>query len=206
MRSHIDLSQFLDRTLSDASETDTPALPPDEAVIPGYSQSYALTDQDREESSASSTPSSSAGNPLPQPRVVGETSVRKILEKVMTAWVSALIKEDFTDFHKILAASWQKSESPAQLKASYAVLIPYKDNLDLFPTRGKLVLLESRPFTVEGFDVAEGVPTIRDSPGPESPWQVSGEWRVNKTALGFTLVIALENDQWSPTGLRVEIF
>jgi hypothetical protein len=137
----------------------------------------------------------------------GDSSVRRILENVMTAWVSALVKGNFTQFHQMLSSSWQQKDDPASLKASFDLMVPYKENLKLFPTRGKLVLLESRPFTtMEGLDVAEGTPSIRDNPGPESPWLVRGEWRVNKTALGFTLVLNHENGQWLPTGLRVEIY
>ncbi|MDR2367392.1 MAG: hypothetical protein LBF58_04665 [Deltaproteobacteria bacterium] len=136
----------------------------------------------------------------------GESSIRQILENVMASWVSALVKGDFSDFHKIISSSWQQKDSPAQLKTSYGVLSPYIDGLKLFPSRGKLVLLESRPFSLEGEEVADGVPGIRDNLGPESPWLVRGEWRVNKTALGFTLVLSLENGQWLPTGLKVEIF
>ncbi|MDR2387548.1 MAG: hypothetical protein LBE80_08205 [Deltaproteobacteria bacterium] len=138
--------------------------------------------------------------------VVGESSVRQILDNVMAAWVSALDKGDFSQFHQMISASWQQKDSPAQLKATFVVLSPYLENLRLFPSRGKLVLLESRPFAMEGLDGADGMPWLRDNLGPESPWLVKGEWRVNKTALGFTLVLSLENGQWKPTGLMVKMF
>jgi hypothetical protein len=124
----------------------------------------------------------------------------------MAAWVAALDKGDFTDFHQIISASWKQIDDPTKLKAAYWALSPYIDKLKLFPSRGKLVLLESRPYSEEGLGVADGVPAIRDSLGPESPWLVRGEWRVNKTALGFTLVLNFENGQWKPTGLGVEIY
>ncbi|MDR0622672.1 MAG: hypothetical protein LBJ61_12510 [Deltaproteobacteria bacterium] len=140
------------------------------------------------------------------PRLGVESSVRQILDSVMGLWLAALAKGDFTEFHQMISTSWQQKDSPSQLKASYGVLAPYIENLKLFPSRGKLVLLESKPFSSEGQEVADSVPSIRDSLGPESPWLVKGEWRVNKTALGFTLVLSLENGQWRPTGLKVEIF
>jgi hypothetical protein len=149
---------------------------------------------------------SGAVSAAPSAMVDGETSVRRILDVVMTSWVSALVVGNFTDFHALLAGSWQQKDSPAQLKSAYGVLSPYKDNLELFPSRGKLVLLESRPYAQAGQDAAEGYPNIRDTIGPESPWLVRGEWRVNKTALGFTLVLDLEDARWRPSHLRVEIF
>ncbi|MDR0354597.1 MAG: hypothetical protein LBJ64_02520 [Deltaproteobacteria bacterium] len=157
----------------------------------------------------SPAPTVSAGAAFPPPvqeASVGESSVRKILDRVLTSWVAALVKEDFSEFHQILSYSWQLKDSPAQLLTSFSALLPFKENLMLFPSRGKLVLLESRQYTVEGLNVAEGVSYIRDNVGPESPWMVRGEWRVNKTALGFTLVLNLEDGQWRPSGLGVEIF
>ncbi|MDR2443818.1 MAG: hypothetical protein LBE31_09915 [Deltaproteobacteria bacterium] len=132
-----------------------------------------------------------------------EISVRKVLENVMTLWVDALVSSDFTAFHQNLASSWRNSDTPAGLKESFSVLVPYKESLTLFPTRGKLVLLESRPFNDSP---PAGEILIRDNLGPESPWQVRGEWRVNKTALGFTLVLSLEDGIWRTSGLRVEIY
>ncbi|MDR3135229.1 MAG: hypothetical protein LBU69_03955 [Deltaproteobacteria bacterium] len=143
---------------------------------------------------------------VPQNPAIGDSSVRKVLDSVMASWVTALVKDDFTGFHAIISSLWQRKDSPAQLKASYGVLAPFKESLKLFPSRGKLVLLESRPFSTESLGVADGIPGIRDNLGPESPWLVRGEWRVNKTALGFTLVLNLENGQWRPIGLNVEIF
>ncbi|MDR1309350.1 MAG: hypothetical protein LBL95_05570 [Deltaproteobacteria bacterium] len=155
-------------------------------------------------------PDQAGPDPVPlDPALVesaGDSSVRRILENVMASWVAALVKEDFSQFHQTLYSAWRQKDDPARLKASYGVLAPFRENLKLFPSRGKLVLLESRPFTAEGLDVAEGSPSIRDNIGPETPWLVRGEWRVNKTALGFTLVLNLEDGQWRPSGLKVEIF
>ncbi|MDR2302732.1 MAG: hypothetical protein LBF38_11915 [Deltaproteobacteria bacterium] len=142
----------------------------------------------------------------PEGPVVTESSVRQILGNVMAAWVTALDKGDFSQFHQMISASWQQKDSPTQLKATFGVLSPYLENLRLFPSRGKLVLLESRPFSMEGQEAGASYQRVRDNLGPESPWLVRGEWRVNKTALSFTLVLNLEAGQWKPTGLKVEIF
>jgi hypothetical protein len=133
----------------------------------------------------------------------GDVAVRKVLENVMTLWVDALVNADFTVFHQNLSSSWREKDNPVSLKEAFSILAPYKESLTLFPTRGKLVLLESRPFTDSPL---EGEIFIRDNIGPESPWLVRGEWRVNKTALGFTLVLSFEGERWLPSGLRVEIF
>jgi hypothetical protein len=129
-------------------------------------------------------------------------SVRKALEGVMTAWVEGLVAGDFSSFHRLISPSWQAKDDPARLWESYRVLAPYRDDLQFFPTRGKLTLLESRPLSAAPAASA----TVRDSLGPESPWLVAGEWRVGKTALGFTLVMSFEGDQWRPLRLVLEIY
>ncbi|MDR1657788.1 MAG: hypothetical protein LBT47_09590 [Deltaproteobacteria bacterium] len=133
-----------------------------------------------------------------------EVPVRKVLGDVMTLWVDALVKGDFTEFHRNLSFPWRQKDDPASLKKAFEILTPYKESLTLFPNRGKLVLLESRPYTVS--EPAAGANLIRDNIGPQSPWLVRGEWRVNKTALGFNLVLIYEEGQWRPSSLRVEIF
>jgi hypothetical protein len=139
----------------------------------------------------------------PESTAPSEIPVRKVLESVIGSWVKALVSEDFTAFHQSLSSSWQQKDSIEQLKRAYIVLTPYKDNLELFPSRGKLVLLESRPFDTTNENVAAA---IKDNLGPQSPWLVRGEWRVGRTALGFTLILSFEAGQWRPSGLRVDIF
>jgi hypothetical protein len=136
----------------------------------------------------------------------GEVAVRKVLENVMALWVDALVNDDFAMFHSALSRAWRQQDSPALLNEAYGVLASHKDSLGLFPSRGKLVLLESRPYQEAAAANSEEVAPIRDTLGPESPWLVRGEWRFNKTALGFTLVLTFEEGQWRPLSLRVEIY
>jgi hypothetical protein len=131
-----------------------------------------------------------------------DVSVRKALEIVLTAWVEGLVSGDFTRFHRSLSESWRIKDGPADLLAAYRILAPYKENLRLFPVRGKLTLRESNAMSGPSLETA----AVKDNLGPETPWVVRGEWRVDKTALGFTLVLSFEEGHWRPAGLRVEIY
>jgi hypothetical protein len=133
-----------------------------------------------------------------------EISVRRVLEHVLSLWVQSLVSEDFTAFHQSLSSSWKQKNTAEQLKQFYEALVPYKTKLELFPVRGKLVLLESRPFEESERGVTPVV--IRDNLGPQHPWLVRGEWRAGRTALGFTLVLSYEEGQWLASGLQVNIF
>jgi hypothetical protein len=134
-----------------------------------------------------------------------DVSVRSVLEEVLSDWTRALLTGDFREFHKNLSPVWKSQDSPEKLASAYKPLAAYKEALERFPARGKLVILESAPFqpgTHEPSDKA----ILRDNLGPESPWLVRGEWRAGRTALNFTLILVLDSPDWKPVGLRVEIY
>ncbi|MDR3204251.1 MAG: hypothetical protein LBV23_05865 [Deltaproteobacteria bacterium] len=151
---------------------------------------------------ASETPNT----PTPRLDAAQEASVRKVLENVMTLWVASLVTGDFRAFHETLSQAWQRKDDPASLSLAFSVLSSYKESLKPFPTRGKLVLIQSRPFGENGEFGPDDKAVIRDSLGPESPWLIMGEWRAGSMVMGFTLVLSFETDKWRPSGLKVEIF
>jgi hypothetical protein len=134
-----------------------------------------------------------------------DLSVRSILEDVLSLWTKALLTGDYKEFHKSLATPWKAQDSPEKLASTYKSLSEYKDSLERFPGRGKLVLLESAPFK-PGTHESPETAVLRENVGPESPWLVRGEWRTGKTALNFTLILSLDSAEWKPVGLRVEIY
>jgi hypothetical protein len=136
---------------------------------------------------------------------LSDLSVRSVLQDVLSDWTKALLTGDFREFHRNLSPVWKSQETPEQLASTYRPLSAYKEALERFPRRGKLVILESAPFqpgTHEPSDKA----ILRDNLGPESPWLVRGEWRAGRTALNFTLILVLDAADWKPVGLRVEIY
>jgi hypothetical protein len=132
-----------------------------------------------------------------------EVSVRQIAEEVLSSWARALLTGDFGEFHGSLAGVWKSQDSPDKLAGVYGSLFGYRESLERFPGRGKLVLLESAPFDGRGSG-ENGI--LRENVGPESPWLVRGEWRTGNTALNFALVLTLDDRVWKPAGLRVEIY
>ncbi|MDR2142717.1 MAG: hypothetical protein LBR11_13225 [Deltaproteobacteria bacterium] len=143
-----------------------------------------------------------ASTPVGSPSAaVAEVSARPVLEGVLGLWAAALASGDYAKFHQSLAAGWRKRDTPQTLAQAYQPLYPYRELLESFPRRGKLVVLESRPLG----ETAAG-PVFRDTLGPESPWQVRVEWRTGRSALGFNLNLVWEANQWRPAGLRVEVY
>jgi hypothetical protein len=136
---------------------------------------------------------------------VSEVSLRPVLEKILGLWGQALATGDFRQFHKILAQDWREREEPRELAQAFQPLYPHKDIMELFPRRGKLVVLESRPIA-EAISPNPAPPIIRDTLGPESPWLARGEWRTGRSALGFNLNLVWEENQWRPVGLRLAVY
>jgi hypothetical protein len=143
--------------------------------------------------------------PPASPTPKKEVSVRAILQNVLSLWTEALLSGDFKQFHQSLAPAWKAQDSPQDLLAIYRPLSGHKEALERFPERGKLVLLESSPFTL-GQEHRPDNAILRENVGPESPWLVRGEWRAGNTTLNFTLILAQDQDTWKPVGLQVEIY
>jgi hypothetical protein len=129
--------------------------------------------------------------------------VRTVLQNVLGLWAEGLVSGNFAKFHAAAAADWKAKDTAAGLAAVYRPLEPWRDALRSFPSRGKLVLLQSEPYREEA---PEAPAQMRENVGPESPWLVRGEWRTGKTALNFTLILTAEAGAWKPAGLLVEIF
>ncbi|MDR1394762.1 MAG: hypothetical protein LBK52_01140 [Deltaproteobacteria bacterium] len=144
----------------------------------------------------------------PPPQEPGEpaakVSARQVLEKVLSVWGSCLARGNYTQFHALISAQWQSQDTVQQLARAYQPLEEHRTLMEMFPRRGKLVVLESRPLTVPAG--TEETVFIRDTLGPESPWLVRGEWRTGRSALGFALNLVWESNQWRPAGLRVEVY
>jgi hypothetical protein len=128
-----------------------------------------------------------------------------VLQGVLGLWAEGLISGDFGKFHGALASDWREKDSAGDLAGVYSPLAPWKDALRSFPSRGKLVLLQSEPYRADLPDSPDKA-QLRENVGPESPWLVRGEWRTGKTALNFTLILTADSAEWKPAGLLVEIF
>jgi hypothetical protein len=131
--------------------------------------------------------------------------VRSLLQKYLGLWAEGLISGDFGKFHRALAPDWKAKDTAAAIAGVYSPLSPWKDALRSFPSRGKLVLLQSEPYRAD-MPGSPGAARLRENVGPESPWLVRGEWRTGKTALNFTLILTADRGEWKPAGLLVEIF
>jgi hypothetical protein len=128
-----------------------------------------------------------------------------VLQGVLGLWAEGLITGDFGKFHATLASDWRAKDTAKDLEGVYSPLTPWKDALRSFPSRGKLVLLQSEPYRSDLPD-SPSQAQLHEDVGPESPWLVRGEWRTGKTALNFTLILTADSDEWKPAGLLVEIF
>jgi hypothetical protein len=144
-------------------------------------------------------PAAPAGRP-PRP-----APVRTVLQGVLGLWAEGLLTGSYAKFHESLASDWKAKDAPADIAAVYRPLEAWRDALRTFPSRGKLVLLQSEPYRSDMPD-APGSAQLRENIGPESPWLVRGEWRTGRTALNFTLILAADRGEWRPAGLLVEIF
>ncbi|MDR1577261.1 MAG: hypothetical protein LBT86_03375 [Deltaproteobacteria bacterium] len=139
------------------------------------------------------------------PVPVSEVSLRPVLEKILGLWGQGLASGDYRPFHSVLSSGWRNQDSPQQLAQAYQPLYPHRDLMEFFPRRGKLVVLESRPLA-EASAPNSPLTAIRDTLGPESPWLARGEWRTGRSALGFSLNLVWEDNQWRPVGLRLEAY
>jgi hypothetical protein len=152
---------------------------------------------------APTTPSAAGGQgDAAQAPPASGVPVMNALQNSLGLWARGLATGDWDPFHGSLAPDWKAKDSPEALASVYGPLAAWKGALSSFPSRGKLVLLQSEPYR-EGMD---DPPRIRENLGPESPWLVRGEWRTGQTALNFTLILAADAGQWKPAGLLVEIF
>jgi hypothetical protein len=131
--------------------------------------------------------------------------VRTALQGILGLWAEGLLSGDYSKFHESLASEWKAKDSPGAIAEVYRPLEAWREALMSFPSRGKLVLLQSEPYRADLPD-RPGAARLRDEIGPESPWLVRGEWRTGKTALNFTLILTAEGGEWRPAGLLVEIF
>jgi hypothetical protein len=131
--------------------------------------------------------------------------VRTVLQNVLGLWADGLLSGNYAKFHEILASDWKSKDKPADIAAVYKPLEAWKEALRTFPSRGKLVLLQSEPYRAD-MPETPGAAQLRENVGPESPWLVRGEWRTGKTALNFTLILMADREEWRPAGLLVEIF
>ncbi|MDR1314182.1 MAG: hypothetical protein LBQ12_10940 [Deltaproteobacteria bacterium] len=145
---------------------------------------------------------SPADSPAKPPKTA---PVRSVLQNVLGLWAEGLLSGDYSKFHAALAADWKAKDAPADIAKVYKPLEAWRDALRTFPSRGKLVLLQSEPYRADMPD-APGSAQLRENVGPESPWLVRGEWRTGKTALNFTLILIADRGEWKPAGLLVEIF
>jgi hypothetical protein len=138
------------------------------------------------------------------PTTTTKASVREVLEKVLSMWIRSLASGDFRTFHSNLATGWKNQDDPSKLAATYRALSNYSEVLSFFPGKGKLVLLESAPYTP---DSERTNSFFSDNLGPESPWLVRGEWRYGgQTTLNFSMILTLDQGDWKPLGLRAEIY
>ncbi|MDR1870888.1 MAG: hypothetical protein LBS60_02995 [Deltaproteobacteria bacterium] len=142
-----------------------------------------------------------AGDPA-EPLPIAEVSVRPLLEKILGVWGEALASGDFTQFHRLLSAGWRANDDPKTLALAYQSLYPYRELMETFPRRGKLVVIESRPLNAP----ANSQKALRDTLGPESPWLVRVEWRSGRAALGFNINFVWEDRQWRPVGLTAQAY
>lgn len=136
---------------------------------------------------------------------VALASVRPILERTLGLWAQALSSGDYSRFYETLSAGWREKDDVAGLAQAYQPLYPYRNLLEYFPRRGKLVVLESRPLAEAAADKAS-LAAIRDTLGPETPWLARGEWRTGRSALAFNLNLVWETGEWRLAGLRVEVY